>query len=311
MPNSPIADLSYRNYDGPMSPPHTRWWPIAKMSMRLAIKSKGFWIWATLSSYAYLIYMVIFYFTDSTGTASGRSNPYFTMLKWHDTFVASFTLSQLLLLIVALLIGAGSIANDNRSNALLVYLSRPVSKLDYIFGKWLGIAIPIAAIVFVPMLTYYGYCAMSYAKYGFFSQDHWIIVKIFLIPICAGIVHASLSIGISSMFNQGRIAGATYAAVYFIGYFFTVLVGQLYIGVTGIGPNQFLKNLFYCSPDGLQVGLAKVIAGTNGSEAFTGFTRHIVPRPDPWFIILLLIVVILFGFGVAWNRIRPVEIVSR
>ena len=55
---------------------------------------------------------------------------------------------QLFLLFIALLAGAGSIANDNRANALLVYLSKPCRKVDYLFGKWAGLAMLIAGVPF-------------------------------------------------------------------------------------------------------------------------------------------------------------------
>ena len=38
--SSPIADLSYRHYDGPLNAPVARWWSIAKMTIQVAIKKK-------------------------------------------------------------------------------------------------------------------------------------------------------------------------------------------------------------------------------------------------------------------------------
>ena len=44
MTSSPIADLSYRNYDGPLEPPISRWWPIARVGILKAFKNKWFWV---------------------------------------------------------------------------------------------------------------------------------------------------------------------------------------------------------------------------------------------------------------------------
>src|SRR4051812_42059102 len=62
---SPIADLSYRNYDGPLEPPLYRWWPIARTSIQRAFKNKWFWVVSVLSGSWYLVLMIIFYFVDS------------------------------------------------------------------------------------------------------------------------------------------------------------------------------------------------------------------------------------------------------
>jgi len=47
------------------------------------------------------------------------------------------------ILCIALVVGAGAIAADNRSNALMVYLSKPITKGDYLLGKWMGIFLAI------------------------------------------------------------------------------------------------------------------------------------------------------------------------
>jgi len=42
--SSPIADLSYRNYDGPLKSRFVRWWVVALAMVRLALKSPTYWI---------------------------------------------------------------------------------------------------------------------------------------------------------------------------------------------------------------------------------------------------------------------------
>ncbi len=272
MAGSPIADLTYRNYDGPLEPPVNRWWAIAKMSMRLATKKKGFWVWAALSGYWYMILLAIFYFVDQS-SAAAQLGQVFGRIVWRDQFINGFAVSQLFLFILALLLGAGSIANDNRANALLVYLSKPCSKLDYVIGKWLGIFIPITLVTLTPTLLFYIYGLLSYRSYGFFSQDPWLIFQLLGMSLVPGIFHASVSLGISSMFQQGRLAGATYSALYFFGVFFTkgmqavVFMGQGQgaDGSSGAVPD-FVRTLYYCSVDGIQDAMAKILLRTDGSN---------------------------------------------
>src|SRR5262249_28740643 len=50
----PIADLSYRGYDGPLETRAFRWWIVSLAMIRLAKRRVWFWIWAVLSSLSYL-----------------------------------------------------------------------------------------------------------------------------------------------------------------------------------------------------------------------------------------------------------------
>lgn len=332
MASTPIADLSYRNYDGPLEAPTFRWWVVAKMSMRLAIKKKGFWIWSTLSAYWYLILAAIYYFVDTLGQQSpstgGATNFIFSQTIWKDKFLDAFSISQMLLFIVALLIGIGTIANDNRANALLVYLSKPCSKADYLIGKWVAIFLLLLAVTGVPMLLFYGYCFMSYRQYGFVSQDPALFWKLLLVMPLPAILHASLCLGISSLFNQARLAGATYAALYFLTLSFTKAM-QVVMAISWFAEQpehhrrmakavaaevsrapQAVQSLFYASVDGLQIGLAKDFLGTNGSPMFPNPGNPPLPHAPNGLVFGLIYVLICVGsMGIAWSRVRAVEVV--
>lgn len=52
--------------------------------------------------------------------------------------------------LVALFGGAGLIANDRRSGGLLVYLSRPLTRLDYVLGKLTPLLALIGSVTLVP-----------------------------------------------------------------------------------------------------------------------------------------------------------------
>ncbi|HSI72816.1 MAG TPA: ABC transporter permease subunit [Fimbriimonas sp.] len=317
---SPIADLSYRNYDGPLEKPLNRWWAIAKASMRLSIKKKGFWILASLSAYWYLLLLIVFYFMDavSQNVPIGQKNPFIQQIIWKDQFLNAFSIAQMLLFIIALLIGVGAIANDNRANALLVYLSKPVSRLDYLIGKWLGIFIPITIVVALPTLAFFGYCTMSYREYGFLTEDPRLLPKLLLLIFVPGFFHASVSLGISSMFNQGRLAGATYAGIFFMTLFFTKAMQIVHLVTSDDGGKTppIVNTLYYCSVDGIQIALAKIILSTDGSGLFPNQPsggRGIIPTipmPNPALFIGVYFGICALSLLLAWSRIRAVEVVA-
>lgn len=312
----PIADLSYRGYDGPLASPRLRWWAIARMSMRLAFKKKGLWVAMAASSWYYMILMVMIFFNEQAiamarASRAERSLNLLTNINWKDQFVNGFSFGQMLFLIMTLLIGSGCIANDNRSNALLVYLSKPCTKLDYVIGKWIGIFLPLLILMAIPTFLVYGYGAMSYSEYGFLSKDPWIFLKLAaLLPLCAAF-HASLMLGVSSLFNQGRLAGAAYAGLYFVLNFFTQLFAVSFQMSRGEAP-PIVSKLFYASVDGLNIGLAKGIFGTDLTTIFVfpNAGNRPVPAPNAFVIIAIMAVISFLFLSLAWRRIRAVEVIG-
>ena len=135
------------------------------------------------------------------------------------------------MLAMALMVGIGTIANDNRANALLVYLSKPCNKKDYLIGKWMGIFLMMMMGIFPAALFFFLYGTLSYRQFGFLSDDPWLLPKVMLIVPLVCAFHASLAVGISSLFNQGRLAGATYAGIYFITNFFTQVIVGIWVNV--------------------------------------------------------------------------------
>ncbi|HLK16778.1 MAG TPA: ABC transporter permease subunit [Fimbriimonadaceae bacterium] len=307
---SPIADLTYRDYDGPMNSADHRWWAIAKMMMRMAIARKGFWACALLSGWFYVVMMVVFYFVDVAQSSVGPAQiNYFKTVNWKDQFVTGMSTAQLFLFIVALIIGIGTIANDNRANALLIYLSKPCTKLDYLIGKWVGIFIPIYCVALVPGLVFWAYIAMSFREYGSVSSAPWVPLQLFVISLFPACILASLCVGVSSLFNQGRTAGFTLFGIYFIANIFTKMMQGMHF----VAPdNRFITDLFYSSIDGLSFGLSKLAMFTDGSlpmvqKAQAGAE---IGRPDAWFMFPAFIAVCALSVWIAWIRIRPVEVVG-
>src|SRR6185312_3713065 len=129
-----------------------------------------------------------------------------------------------------------------------------------------GIFIPLTIVTAAPVAFFFFYCFMSYRDYGFLTQDPKLPLRLLGLVLVPGFFHASVALGVSSMFNQGRMAGATYAGLYFISNFFTKAMGVSYAIVThGGGGGALLKTLYYCSMDGIQIGIAKIVLGTDGS----------------------------------------------
>lgn len=323
--SSPIADLSYRNYDGGLSSPRMRWWVIAKMGMKQALKKKVLWLFSAFSASYYLMIIIQFFFLDQIVSSGGQQagnfvEQFYRRIQWKDQFVHGFSTAQIWFLAIALILGAGSIANDNRANALLVYLSKPCTKWDYLFGKWVGVFLPLLIVSVVPALVFFLYGLLSFLDKGFISQDPWLPVKLLLLFPLGAAFHASLVVGFSSLFNQGRVAGAAYAGLYFLTNFFTQLMVGTWINLAGgrfgdeppTGPGaRLVSYLYYASVDGLNIAMAKGILGTDGTPIFNVQQRTPqIPAAPLWPVLLIVIGLGGLSLFIAWRRVRAVEVVG-
>lgn len=331
-PHSPIADLTYRTWEGRPNAPTFRWWVIAKMAFRMGIRKKFLWVLLAFASGYYLVMMTILFFAEQaaqtqTPAAGGRVDPFtqfLTQVIWKDQFVHGISTGQMWFLMMALLVGAGTIANDNRANALLVYMSKPCDKRDYLLGKWFGIFMILLMCMTIPSAMFYMYGFMSYRDYGFLS-DVWVPLKMAAFLVISAGFYASLTVGVSSLFKQGRIAGATLAGIYFLTNFFTQIMAISWVmAVRTPGRRgefaepaaisesaQMVGRLYYASVDGLNNGLGKAILGTDGSPYF-GLQSPIpsVPAPNVWALTLIIVGISAVSLRIAWSRIRAVEVVG-
>lgn len=314
---SPIADLSYRNYDGVLESPRMRWWVIARTMIQMAVRRKAVTVFAAFSAWYYLAMIFVVLIMQQMAVSMGNdqiTKSFVNRIVWKDQFVHGYSFGQLFLLAIALNIGAGTIANDNRANALLVYLSKPVDKLDYVIGKWVGVFVPLFLVSSVPAIVFYMYGALNFRQYGFVIDDPWLLPKVILALGVASFFQSSIIVGISSLFNQGRMAGATYAGGWFFSNFFTQLMLLIWLNVStvdgGGGIKMLVRNLYYCSFDGLNIGAFKYILGTDGTPYFgLPSARPLVPRPDWWLVALGVLGLSFLSLFVAWRRVRAVEVV--
>ena len=53
---------------------------------------------------------------------------------------------------VTVFAGAGLVANDRRANALQIYLSKPMTRAEYVFGKFAVLAILLLMVTWLPAI---------------------------------------------------------------------------------------------------------------------------------------------------------------
>src|SRR6187431_949657 len=137
---SPVHDQSYRRYQGSRLPPGRAWLVIARAGIRQLISRRPFLIGLLVAWLPFLVRTVQIYFVTGYPQAS-RLLP--IDAKMFQNFVE---FQGIFAFFVTVYAGAGLIATDRRANALQVYLSKPLLRMEYIGGK---LCILLAALTFV------------------------------------------------------------------------------------------------------------------------------------------------------------------
>lgn len=307
---TPISDVSYRDYGGPLHTRAIRWWIVAAAGIRMLVKKPGFWIVCALSLLPYVFAGVMLYVESQGMLRSMNMLPkYPPDQKFAAQFFGALDGQWFWLFVLSLMIGAGSIAADNRTNALLVYLSKPLTKGDYLLGKWMAIFLVVFAAAAVPALVLYLYCLISYLDAGFLKNEPWLIFRLLGAAAIPAALHASLLVGFSAWSKTPRVAGASYAALFLVGQLITTAIWL--IRFRGDMTNGIIVR--HLSVGGIIKGLAQNVYGITLLVP-TGHRRRgieIVSMDPPLLGIMLGIGLALVVLGVlaARTRIQAVEVI--
>src|SRR3954469_17889540 len=138
----PIHDQSYRRYIGGKSMPGQAWTVIARAGIMTMIAKRTFLALLLFAWFPFLVRAVKIYVTANypqVAIFAPTAETFRQFLEQQDFFV----------FVVTIYVGAGLIANDRRANALQIYLSKPLMRTEYIFGK---AAVLFGFLIFVTLV---------------------------------------------------------------------------------------------------------------------------------------------------------------
>jgi ABC-2 type transport system permease protein len=197
----PIYEQSYRRYEarGPLR--RFRFWPITREALRLLLARRAFLGLIGLSLLPFVVRAVQVYVVTRFPEA-GR------ILPVDGRMFGEFLNQQIgLTLLLSVFGGAGLVANDLRTGAILVYLSRPLTRRDYVLGK-LGVLLALnLGVTLVPALLLYG-LAIAVAPEQFLRMERaWIGPAIALHSLVVSLVVSLVALAVSSLSKSARVSG--------------------------------------------------------------------------------------------------------
>jgi ABC-2 type transport system permease protein len=278
----PIHDQGYRRYTGERMPPGRAWIVIARAGLRTFLLRRPLVGLLLVSWVPFLVRTIMFYFA-----ANMPQMPFLTPTA--ATFEQFLRQQAPFVFFVTVYVGAGLIANDRRANALQLYLSKPVTRGEYVLGK---VTILMAFILFITWVPAILLLVMQIAFAGnftFFVSNLFLFPAITAVALLGAVVGATSMLALSTMSNNSRYVGVAYAALIFF--------SQALLGVVGtISGERGWSSISV--PNALTQA---------GDVIFGQPLRGDLAWPVPF--VVLAAVVALSGLILAW-RVRGVEVVA-
>ncbi|MBB16209.1 hypothetical protein CMK22_13110 [Candidatus Poribacteria bacterium] len=211
-----IHDRSYHHWDGQLKSGRVSCWIIiARAELKILAQRKFVRFIVAIPPLIYfvvhgvLVYLVN-YFPESTA-----------LLKIDPKFFKQFLLRDpvfpgFFVVLISVFAGTNLISKDLKYNALSIYLSKPISWIDYIIGKTSVIVILLLMITGIPCVLLFFEHSLLSNDLKFLVQNYWILGSILVYSLVVVFPLSLLIVTFSSLTTDAR-----YAAVWFI----AVLVG--------------------------------------------------------------------------------------
>jgi ABC-2 type transport system permease protein len=280
----PIYEQGYRKYEAREALRKARFWPITREALRLILAKRAFLGLLAVSFLPFIVRVIQVYIVTRFPEA-GR------VLPVDGRLFGDFLNQQIGFTILLSIFGAsGLIANDLRTGAILVYLSRPLTRRDYVIGK---LGVPMAlnlAVTLVPGLLLY-MVALSLAPEQFAKWELlWIAPAVVLHSLVISLVMSLLVLAVSALSRSARVAG--------LAFFGLVLGLEVVRGILQFPFQREEAMLLSLQADLKSLG-----------KALFGVVDHTLSLAWPWPALVLVLV----GLGcllVLRKRVRAVEIVT-
>lgn len=280
---SPVHDQSYRRYAGTKQPLGRAWLVILRHGLRGFFSRRVFLgllllAWVPFLVRSVQIYAVVTY--PQAAQVLPITPELFRNFVDFQGFFAFF---------VVIYVGAGLIANDRRANALQVYLSKPLLRVEYVFGK-LGILLTYLVLVtLLPVLLLLVVQVALSGNVDLHRANPGLVPSVVLASLVRVIVPAVAMLALSSLSTSSRYVAVLYTGLMFVS---EALYGVMTMvtGSTRVAWLSFSRNM----------------------DIVTDAMFRLAPRYETPVIVsvLVLAAIVTVSVSVLERRVRGVEVVS-
>lgn len=257
----PIAEQGYQHWSGRLSGHAWRWLAITHRGVQIQFRNRflryvlfAAWtpafllvcmlsIWGLLEQKSKWVSTVVQFlrFINPQVIAQPR---YYRLDVWRLCYGYFMHVELFFSMLIVLIVGPGLISQDLRVNALPLYFSRPLRRIDYFLGKLGVISFFIGMVTILPAVIAY--------VFGLLFSLNWrvavVTFPILLAAVTYGII-ICISAGTLMLAFSSLSRNLRYVALFWLGFWF---VSGVVSDVLISGHNQQLRSQYYHSAPALQ-----------------------------------------------------------
>lgn len=278
----PIHDQGYRRYAGRRDTHGRIWWVIARAGIMERLRERKFLGLLLVAWAPFLVRAVQMYIASNVAQAS-------FLAPTAETFREFLTQQRVFVFFITIFVGSGLIANDRRANALQIYLSKPLTRIEYIAGKLATLMIFLIGVTWLPGMLLLLLQTLFAGSFAFLRANLFLLPAITLFSAIVVLLSSFSMLALSSLSKSRRFVAVMYAGLLF----FTAAMYQALRNITGS------RAWAVVSPGDVLDVFSAVIFRSRGTP------------PVPLYAAVLFAVVLLgVAVLVLERRVRGVEVVT-
>jgi ABC-2 type transport system permease protein len=175
-----VYKRTYKAYRGPLTPAWSRCMVLSRYGFSTLFESRWFTAYTVLCFLPFLVGLGLIYFMHSnavqalfnvrTGAAVQINNNFFLRFLFAESQMGIFLASWA---------APGMISKDFANQSIQLYLSRPLSRAEYLLGKFFVLAVVLSCTTWIPVLILFGLQAQM-EGHGWLWQNLWMAGSIFV-----------------------------------------------------------------------------------------------------------------------------------
>jgi ABC-2 type transport system permease protein len=209
----------FRPYEGVRTSLHTRWLVVARYALRDALSRKLTLVILVLAAFPLLGGAALIYLHHNLEAITilpaemvkGITNALPINARF---FYWLLTTEGYITFVLTAAIGPRILVNDFRDNGLPLYLSRPLTRVDYVLGKAAAIAIITSLVTWVPLLLLVG--LQSTLEKGWLIANWWVVPAIVIGAWSAIALFALASLAVAAVLRRRAMAEASFVAMFLV-----------------------------------------------------------------------------------------------
>ena len=202
-----IHDQGYRRYRGRRAAHGRAWTIIARQHILPMLRRRGFVVLLLFAWSPFVVRAVQIYVAANVQQAS-------FLQATADTF-REFLSQQSLFVFLVSIAQAGLIADDRRAHALQIYLSKPLTRIEYILGKLVAILSYLLFVTMIPALLLLVLQVMFAGSTAFIRNNLFLVPAIIVYSLTQALLTAFALLALSSLSNSRRFVAVMYAGIIF------------------------------------------------------------------------------------------------